>query len=814
MKNTKLFERIVCLVLVLVMCLSLAACGSSSESGTQSTKKNQEATPEYVYTAEYKSLTQNSENYLNICAMTSDGLYATCSEKIGENIPEGVTPEYEGQYDIYGTFLYRIDDNGKVTKIENYESMPGETDEQNRKSFSSSSYTNCIRFTDSGFVTVEIVSNSWYEGSGDPVRYSDEYWAGQKYEQKYYIRSFDKEGNELTCALIPTEQDQWLNAYYMQLDKDGNIVFVDGTNNSVRAVKLDGTDAYNISTASDSDYIDSVIRFADGSLGVSVYGSDGQVLYKLNTETGTLEDPVDISFDTYGAISGGGDYDFYYTNGSSFYGFSLEKQQSEKIFNWLSCDINGSNVNVLNVDENGTVTCWQTEWADKGNTSSIDLITISKVPYDSVPHKETITLAAVSLDYNVQDMVVKFNRSNDQYRIEVKDYSEYNNDEDGWDAGQTKLNTEILSGNLPDIFCLNGLNYRQLAAKGLLEDLYPYIDADSELSRDDFFPSILQAFEEDGKLCTTLSGIYINSVIGAASVVGDTPGWTYDEFNAALASMPEGCTAFDQYTTKSDILQTCLALDMDSFVDWGTGKCNFDSQQFIDLLNFANSFPSEFDWENYEWSDEDDTSTRLAQGKQMLVRTSAYSIEDIFYNNYTEFLGGEITYIGYPTTSGTGNMVSLDGSGYAMSAKSQYKDVIWQFLRQFFTKEYIEDIYTLPCRIDVFEEKAKEATTVTYQQDDDGNYLLDDDGEKIPVVRYTMWNNTTGEAEEIYALDADQVAQIRNLIETTTKAADYDDSIFDIVSEQATAFFEGQKTAEDVARLIQSKANIYVNEQR
>lgn len=136
-----------------------------------------------------------------------------------------------------------------------------------------------------------------------------------------------------------------------------------------------------------------------------------------------------------------------------------------------------------------------------------------------MPHKESITLAAIYIDYDIQDMIVKFNRSNDQYRIEVKDYSEYNNDQDGWDAGQTKLNTEILSGNLPDIFCLNGLNYRQLASKGLLEDLYPYIDADSELSRDDFFPSVLQAFEEDGKLCTTLSGIYINSVIGASSVV-------------------------------------------------------------------------------------------------------------------------------------------------------------------------------------------------------------------------------------------------------------------------------------------------------
>ena len=41
-----------------------------------------------------------------------------------------------------------------------------------------------------------------------------------------------------------------------------------------------------------------------------------------------------------------------------------------------------------------------------------------------------------------------------------------------------------------------------------------------------------------------------------------------------------------------------------------------------------------------------------------------------------------------------------------------------------------------------------------------------------------------------------------------------DETIMGIVSEQAQAFFNGQKSAEEVARLIQSKVNIYVNEQR
>ena len=43
---------------------------------------------------------------------------------------------------------------------------------------------------------------------------------------------------------------------------------------------------------------------------------------------------------------------------------------------------------------------------------------------------------------------------------------------------------------------------------------------------------------------------------------------------------------------------------------------------------------------------------------------------------------------------------------------------------------------------------------------------------------------------------------------------DYDTSIINIVKEEAAAYFAGQKSAEEVTKLIQSKANIYINEQK
>ena len=57
---------------------------------------------------------------------------------------------------------------------------------------------------------------------------------------------------------------------------------------------------------------------------------------------------------------------------------------------------------------------------------------------------------------------------------------------------------EIMSGNVPDMILTDGLPVRQYAAKGLLEDLYPYIDAD--MGRDALITPVLDADSEDGKL--------------------------------------------------------------------------------------------------------------------------------------------------------------------------------------------------------------------------------------------------------------------------------------------------------------------------
>ena len=165
--------------------------------------------------------------------------------------------------------------------------------------------------------------------------------------------------------------------------------------------------------------------------------------------------------------------------------------------------------------------------------------------------------------------------------------------------------------------------------------------------------------------------------MGSPSVVGTKMGWTVDDLNAAFKKMPEGSTIFDETMTRPDILNTCLSMDLDDYVNWTTGECSFDKGGFQKLLEFANSFPSDFDWKNYDWEDYKDPSIRIAAGKQMLMQAyigqlSNYSMKAA-YEEYSAYLDSD----GEPLATGDkvpdkapDNDVS-NPSGYKMGEMAQ-----------------------------------------------------------------------------------------------------------------------------------------------
>ncbi|MCM1149533.1 MAG: extracellular solute-binding protein [Butyricicoccus sp.] len=816
MKGTK---RYLCLILALAIALcAFTGCGkkdpddNSSDPNNPNGGSNAAELSGFVYVPEYVTIQGQFRNSFYGGVPYGDKLYVSSYEVIEDRTPEGVTPEYEGEYWIYGPVIYKISMDGSCEKISFALSEVPEEEGVN----ANTSMDNFAVAKDGSITMLERTYKSWVDiPEGVEVEeYSDEYWQYYQSEEHYALRTVAADGSDISSFPLDGlgEDTEYFYVNSFTLDDDGNVYL--GADDALYVLNPEGELLCRLETP---NWIQKVMQFPDGRMVCSYYGDNGQEMTVIDLENKSFGEKIKIPIDLYDTTIGGGDYDLYYTNGSNFFGYNLGSEEGEKILNWLNCDVNTYNTNGTMVLDDGRIVVLSSEWDDNYDFCTNELIILSQKPASSVPQKTIITLAAQYVGMDTRDAVINFNRNNDTYRIEVQDYSEYNTEED-YEAGLTKLTTEILSGNVPDIFAMDGMPLSRFASKGLVEDLYPYIDSDPELGRDKLMTGPLSAFEVDGKLYNTVSSFYVNAVMGAESVVGDTPGWTYDEFNAALRSMPEGCDAFDQYVTRDEMLSTCMALDGADYVNWATGECRFDSEEFIKMLEFVNSFPAEYDWENHEYTPDDETDARIASGRQMLMSSTISDFQDFLM--YDAMFGGKATYIGYPTENGTGNMISTSGGGYAMSSKCASKDGAWQFLRQFFLGRDSESrrgnvmvsYGGFPINKADFDKKLEQAMTPEYEKDENGNYVLDENGNKIEVSQGGWsWGSITIEYRAITQEEADRILE---LINTTTKSRTSDESILEIVREEAAPFFAGQKTAEEAAKLIQNKASLYVNEQR
>lgn len=797
------------LVLALALGLMTACGGETSESPGDSGA----ATPEYVYVPSYAPLSMDdSLSYIQTCVWHDGKIYFIASVEDGTETYSYPTSETDlngdpvivtGESPIYRTGLFSANEDGTgVTELPAYASP------QIPEGQEGSASVNRMLVDDQGDIWVyENLYTYSYDLPEDFDETTQNKWDYYvESGNQYFIRRLDPTGAQLASVDLSFLQGEneyfYLNSF--TIDGAGNIYLSDGDGN---VYVLDGTGNELFRIEASENWVNGMVNFADGSVAVQSYdqATSASVFKRIDLAAKGYGESVPAPYNAYNFYPGSGDYDFYYGTDSSFFGYDTESGTPTKLITWINCDVDNNNFNAIMPLPDGRILCVYTEYDDTDGTNTTQLLTMTKTPYSETAQKTTLTYACMYLDWNIRSQIVKFNRSNPDYRIEVMDYSEYNTQED-YNAGLTKLTTEILSGKVPDIMDTNTLPILQYAAKGLLEDLWPYIDADTELGgRDGLVSPVFSALEQDGKLYQICPGFSITTVIGASSVVGDEPGWTLDDLYAALEKMPEGAEIFSMGTVSLDMLNQCCALGMDDFVNWGTGECTFDSPEFIKILEFADQFPDTFDWQNIKWDsgDYEDESTRIMAGKQMLAQFYASDFQN--FQMYKALFGGDITFVGFPTESRNGSAFQLS-SGLALSSACQYKDAAWQFMRTLLTEDYqTNNVWTFPTNKATFDAKLKTAMTPIYTTDPAT-------GAQVEQSQGTWgWGDLQ---VEIYALTQEEADQFLALINSTNRVYSYDQSLMGIITDETEAFFAGQKSAEDTAAMIQSRASLYVNEQR
>ena len=639
----------------------------------------------------------------------------------------------------------------------------------------------------------------------DGTMYAIAYSYSEDYSESFQcLTMFDAEGKQkFSQDITELSGDSYLDSLAVDgegriyVSSEGKVLLFDAEGNSKGSVIVDNTG---------NTWIDTLVRGKDGKVYIGYSNYDGNTSSYTLCEVDFDGKKMGASYENFprsSSLAAGVEYDFLISNGREVSGYNLGQKEAEYLFDWLDSDINGNSVRKFSQLEDGRVIAVIEDW--ENNDRGIALLTKKKA--EEAPQKETITIATMGGSYSLQSKAVKFNKANSQYHISVKEYVNYDNfNENTWSDALTNLNNDITSANCPDLIDLSAVNIEQLTAKGVLEDLNPYLEKSGKLNKSDFVENILNAYTFNGALISIPVYFNVQTVVGAASMVGSESGWTLDELIALSNAHPDA-ELFDR-VSKQYILQTAMMFNGDSFIDWNTGECSFDSDAFKNILEFVNKFPDEIKWEEGM----DSEPTRIQNGEVLLARSYIYDFNQL--QMYNEIFKGDYNCIGFPTVDGTGGHALSGGDAYAITAKSGHKDGAWEFLESILTEEdnerYWNGFPTIKTRLDNMKKKAMEPD---YILDENGEILKDENGE--PVISEGTYS-VSYEDGWSYTYRKPTQEEIDKVVELMDNARPVsyngNDEITKIINEEAEGFFKGQKSVDEVVGIIQNRVKIYVGE--
>lgn len=417
------------------------------------------------------------------------------------------------------------------------------------------------------------------------------------------------------------------------------------------------------------------------------------------------------------------------------------KNTAVSLVNWHDCSMADATVTSIVQSSDATWLC----------ASNVDG-RIWNIRRDTIAEgKKTLHIASAYGSLELDELVKQFNRAHRDC-VAVIDYYPEN--------AYDRLCTEIMAGDGPDVLDLANLSIPQNSS--YLVDLYPYIDADSDLERDMFVPTVISALELNGQLRSLPAAFIVGTVTARVADVGERTDWTIEELQDIMAQRTDDIHLMPNWMDRHNYLAWIGMLSPGEFIDWENGIAYYDSESFLRQLQFCetlDSYEEYGDGEIPEWS-----CLIEPEYIQNLVRINGIR------NNYKE----DFTYIGFPGEGMYRSLFGVDQLHFAISANSDKKDLAWEFIRLALTKknqEMICDSWQLPIRQDVLDAKV-----------------------------------------ETVVENASDRQRFRQLIQKPLRFAGRNIDIAQIVIDEGDAYFDGQRTVEEAAERIQNRVTLYLSE--
>ena len=570
---------------------------------------------------------------------------------------------------------------------------------------------------------------------------------------------------------------------------------------------------------------------------IAVLGAGtGLVFWKLNTKTNDSETYTIENLPGVQSVFPGTTYDALVMTEKSVYGVDLgEPVLVKELFTFTDLGVDRTILRNIEDHKDGSLSAVLLERNKKEGEK------VSLIP-QTTKARDGLTLACLKSDEYLVYAVSTYNQQNPDNKVTIKEYY----DKYAVDASETdalnRLNSDLMDGTAGDIVCLNGISFagggKALLEKGLFVDLYELMDNDLDFHKEDYFSDVWRANETDGKLYRLVPFFTLNTSFGRVDEVGET---THLDESVLFETDPV-TTLFGPMYRRRDFVHDLLVFSLGDMTD--PNAALYDASRMAAYIEAAGRMP---EFEKYD-NEEDGIETEAynhAQSqeisdlgnhithyfKQLLSDTSnnlnfygcrwasawlGETMPDYFPEGvkteeeiigYLGQIGIRVTFSGFPVKEGCGSAL-INRLSLAIPAGSEDQESAWIFLKSTLSGEYQSSRKLTNASIPVSKE-----VFYTFTEK-----LINDPDKTIDGELYRGYEGPNLLGDEPFfwwtpVLQQWMVDEFVDLLSDITLIDEVDPNVEAIVTEEIDKYCDGRQTAEEAARNIAERVELYRDEQ-
>lgn len=388
--------------------------------------------------------------------------------------------------------------------------------------------------------------------------------------------------------------------------------------------------------------------------------------------------------------------------------------------------------------------------------------------------RERIILACIPEDvsassYNdkVSTLVSRYNGASEKFYIEEKTYLSNDN-----------LIMDLISGERIDVIAVYYyMDISPLYSKGLLCDIYEFIDNDEDISRDTYVKPALRSVEADGKLYEMPFDFNVLSAVAKEKLWGDDGDTSYEHIAEKAEAL--GIIPYRFYFKSFDSTANIIA----EYVDFANGSCSFDSEEFREFIKFLKPYYNEI--KNLSFEDLEEKF----RNDEILVKPESVGFLQQMYIERDAF--DSVKYIGLPSKIENYH-VAFPWLSFSIFTNSGNPEGAFDFIK------YSTSYETYFQKSGGYEAPRMVTGIPINQAALESNY------------NFYLEDNLMGIEKEIRKKYLDEVMKQINSINGSGKTICI--PISDILSEELTSYFNDNKDINEVCRVIQDRVSTYLNE--